>query len=93
MGHFCVEINTFRSGRPSRSGPQTSTGARLATWHAKAGTWPPNRCVHSICIAWFYVKYGKGYEQLQDIEQAARQAGRGLWSMPAEPPQEWRKAK
>lgn len=44
-------------------------------------------------MAWFYVKYGKGYEQLQDIEQAARQAGRGLWSMPAEPPWEWRKLK
>ena len=27
-------------------------------------------------MAWFYVKYGKGYEQLRDIEQAARQAGR-----------------
>lgn len=43
-------------------------------------------------MAWFYVKYGKGYEHLQDIEQAAQQAGRGFWSQPAVPPWEWRKA-
>lgn len=31
-------------------------------------------------------------EQLQAIEQGARQAGRGLWSQPAVPPWEWRRA-
>lgn len=28
-------------------------------------------------LAWYYVKYGKGYEHLAPIEQRAREAGRG----------------
>ncbi|CAN7348014.1 thermonuclease family protein [Acidovorax sp. LjRoot74] len=43
-------------------------------------------------MAWFYVKYGKGYAQLEGIEHTARQAGRGLWSQAAVPPWEWRRA-
>lgn len=42
-------------------------------------------------LAWYYVKYGKGYEHLAQIEQQARDAGRGVWSMQAVPPWEWRK--
>lgn len=41
-------------------------------------------------LAWYYLKYGKGYEHLTKIEQQARDAGRGVWSMQAEPPWEWR---
>ncbi|MBD2222715.1 thermonuclease family protein [Calothrix sp. FACHB-1219] len=41
-------------------------------------------------LAWYYVKYGKGYEHLAQIEQQAREAGRGLWSMQAVPPWECR---
>lgn len=44
-------------------------------------------------LAWYYVKYGKGYEQLAGIEAGARAAGRGLWSQPgAVAPWEWRRA-
>ena len=42
-------------------------------------------------LAWYYVKYGKGYEHLAQEEQQARDAGRGVWSMQAVPPWEWRK--
>lgn len=42
-------------------------------------------------LAWYYVKYGKGYEHLGQIEQQARDAGRGVWSMQAVPPWEWRR--
>lgn len=41
-------------------------------------------------LAWYYVKYGKGYEHLDQIEREARDAGRGMWSMNATPPWEWR---
>lgn len=41
-------------------------------------------------LAWYYVKYGKGYEHLAQVEQQARDAGRGVWSMQAVPPWEWR---
>ncbi|WP_297394047.1 thermonuclease family protein [Hydrogenophaga sp.] len=41
-------------------------------------------------LAWYYVKYGKGYEHLAKIEREARDAGRGMWSMKATPPWEWR---
>ncbi|NKF15256.1 thermonuclease family protein, partial [Rhizobium phaseoli] len=34
-------------------------------------------------LAWYYVKYGRGYEHLARVEQEARDAQRGLWSMPA----------
>lgn len=40
--------------------------------------------------AWYYVKYSKGYEHLAGIELEAREARRGLWSMLAVPPWEWR---
>lgn len=42
-------------------------------------------------LAWFYVKYGKGYEPLQGLEAAARAERKGLWSAEAVPPWEWRK--
>jgi endonuclease YncB( thermonuclease family) len=42
-------------------------------------------------LAWYYVKYGRGYEHLAQIELQARDAGRGLWSMPATAPWEWRR--
>lgn len=44
----------------------------------------------SAGLAWYYVKYGKGYEHLAGIELGAREARRGLWSMQAIPPWEWR---
>jgi endonuclease YncB( thermonuclease family) len=42
-------------------------------------------------MAWYYVKYGKGREQLQAVETDARGGHRGLWAQHAEPPWEWRK--
>lgn len=42
-------------------------------------------------LAWFYVKYGKGYEHLQGLEASARAEQKGLWSADAVPPWEWRK--
>lgn len=42
-------------------------------------------------MAWYYVKYGKGYEHLQGLEYEARAARRGLWGQEATPPWEWRK--
>jgi endonuclease YncB( thermonuclease family) len=42
-------------------------------------------------LAWYYVKYGKGYEHLAQVEFQAREAGRALWSTEAVPPWEWRK--
>lgn len=44
-------------------------------------------------MAWVYDRYSKGYEALYPMQDAARQARRGLWSMDATPPWEWRKAK
>jgi endonuclease YncB( thermonuclease family) len=41
-------------------------------------------------LAWYYVKYGKGYEHLAQVEQQARDAGRGLWSLKAVAPWDWR---
>lgn len=31
-------------------------------------------------LAWYYVKYGKGYERLAGVEAGARDARRGLWA-------------
>lgn len=42
-------------------------------------------------LAWFYVRYGKGYEHLGEMEAEARDARRGLWSVEAVAPWEWRK--
>lgn len=44
-------------------------------------------------MAWFYVKYGKGYEHLRGLEAEARQARRGLWAQEAVAPWEWRRTK
>lgn len=44
-------------------------------------------------MAWFYVRYGKGYEHLGGLEAEARAARRGLWSVEAVPPWEWRKTR
>lgn len=41
-------------------------------------------------LAWYYFKYGKGYEALAGLEAEAREARRGLWSVEAAPPWEWR---
>jgi endonuclease YncB( thermonuclease family) len=37
-------------------------------------------------MAWYYVKYAKRYEQVKGLELQARQAGRDLCSVQAEPP-------
>jgi endonuclease YncB( thermonuclease family) len=42
-------------------------------------------------LAWYYVRYGKGYEHLGGLEAEARDARRGLWSVEAVAPWEWRK--
>lgn len=44
-------------------------------------------------MAWFYVKYGKGYEHLRGVEAEAREARRGLWAQEAVEPWEWRHPK
>lgn len=45
-------------------------------------------------MAWYYVRYGRGYEHLQTAETAARAAGRGLWADREQmAPWEWRRAK
>src|SRR3990167_2436438 len=41
-------------------------------------------------LAWYYVRYGKGYEHLQGLQDEAQAAQRGLWSMEAVAPWEWR---
>ena len=52
-----------------------------AARHMVAGGW-----------AWYYTRYGKGYEHLAGIEAEARAARRGLWVEPgAVEPWEWRK--
>lgn len=44
-------------------------------------------------LAWFYVRYGKGYEHLPAVEREARAAPRGLWADPAPvEPWQWRRA-
>lgn len=42
-------------------------------------------------MAWYYVRYGKGYEALAGLEDDARQGRRGLWQQEAVAPWEWRK--
>jgi endonuclease YncB( thermonuclease family) len=43
-------------------------------------------------MAWYYVKYGKGYEHLLWLQVEARGAGRGLWLLPGVvEPWEWRR--
>ena len=42
-------------------------------------------------MAWFYVKYGKGYEHLRRLEAEARENRRGLWAQEAMAPWEWRR--
>src|SRR5690606_23483051 len=42
-------------------------------------------------LAWVYTRYAKGYASLLPLEDDARVAGRGLWSVEAVPPWEWRK--
>lgn len=44
-------------------------------------------------MAWYFVRYGRGYEHLAGVEAEARAARRGLWSMPAIAPWEWRRQK
>lgn len=44
-------------------------------------------------MAWYYVKYGKGYEHLQALETAARAERTGLWSAEAVAPWEWRRVR
>lgn len=44
-------------------------------------------------LAWYYLKYGKGYEHLAGIEMEAREAHRGLWSMSPVAPWDWRSAR
>lgn len=43
-------------------------------------------------LAWFYVKYGRGYEHLQGLQDEAQSARRGLWSEQAVAPWEWQHA-
>lgn len=43
-------------------------------------------------LAWFYVRYGKGYEHLQGLQDDAQAARRGLWvDREQTTPWEWRK--
>lgn len=42
-------------------------------------------------LAWYYVRYGKGYEHLQGLQDEAQAALRGLWSVQAVAPWEWRR--
>jgi len=42
-------------------------------------------------LAWYYVRYGRGYEHLGGLETSARAARRGLWSLEAVAPWEWRR--
>lgn len=44
-------------------------------------------------MAWYYVKYGKGYEHLRGLEREAQTARRGLWSHGATAPWEWRSSR
>lgn len=45
-------------------------------------------------MAWYYVKYGRGYEGFREIEATARHSKLGLWRDPdPAPPWEWRKEK
>ena len=44
-------------------------------------------------LAWYYVKYGKGYEYLRALESEAKTARLGLWAQEAVAPWEWRKFK
>lgn len=46
---------------------------------------------HSTGMAWVYDKYSRGHENLYPLQQAARQARRGLWAQEAVPPWEWRR--
>lgn len=42
-------------------------------------------------LAWFYVRYEKGYEHLGELEVNARAQRRGLWSEEAVAPWNWTK--
>ncbi len=42
-------------------------------------------------MAWVYDKYSRGHENLYPLQQAARQARRGLLAQDAVPPWEWRR--
>lgn len=42
-------------------------------------------------LAWYYVRYGKGYEHLQPLQDDAQAARRGLWSVETVAPWEWRR--
>lgn len=42
-------------------------------------------------LAWYYVRYGKGYEHLQMHQVEAMKIQRGLWSMEAVAPWDWRR--
>lgn len=42
-------------------------------------------------LAWVYTRYAKGYASLPPLEADAREARRGLWSVEAVAPWEWRK--
>lgn len=45
-------------------------------------------------LAWYYMRYGKGYEHLQAVEQEARGDRRGLWAgQEAVAPWEWRRSR
>lgn len=45
-------------------------------------------------MAWVYTRYAKGYASLPPLEADARDAGRGLWSLPGPVvPWEWRSQK
>lgn len=42
-------------------------------------------------FAWIYERYSRGYDALRPLQSEAKAARRGLWSMEAVPPWEWRK--
>lgn len=41
-------------------------------------------------LAWYYVRYGKGYEHLGALQSSAQEVRSGLWSTNAIAPWDWR---
>lgn len=60
-------------------GDVTCQGQDVATEQVRAG------------MAWVYTKYAVGRTDLKTLESTAKAEGRGLWSLEAVAPWEWRK--
>lgn len=44
-------------------------------------------------LAWYYVKYGKGYEHLAQLELQAHSSALGVWSLTPVAPWDWRSSR